>query len=368
MFHHSAQSAAVNVSSTELPLKSWATVADSLGKIVAVILTIWGIIIAFSRSLLFGSSKAAVTYMELTRDPMNSIKERFKKLMQRVGPNRVVVFIDDLDRCQGSYVIELLEGIQTLFKDAPVVFVIAADRQWLNACYEESYQQFKPLVCEPGKPLGTLFLEKAFQFATPVPGIPPELKEAYWQHLIKVKEESAAVDTVAARKQAEDQLCNAKAESAILRLVAESLKKPFHEQRAIREEAVVRLAEPEVVERTEHALRPFAGLLDPNPRSMKRLVNTYSVNRALATLSHIDIERDRLALWTILSLRWPQLAEFLERDPARIIDVANNNAYDLDKDLANLCRNVHVLNVINGGPTSIPLDAGHVSQCALLRM
>lgn len=369
LFHNSAQISSTPIPPAELPLKSWAAAFDSLGKIMAVILSIWGIIIAFSRSLLFGSSKAAVTYMELTRDPMNSIKERFKKLMERVGPKkRAVVFIDDLDRCQGSYVIELLEGIQTLFKDAPVVFVIAADRQWLNACYEESYQQFKSLVCEPGKPLGTLFLEKAFQFSTPVPGIPPELKEAYWQHLIQVKEEGAINSAASAREQAKDQFNKAEGESAVLRLVEESLSKPFHEQRAIREEAVVRLAAPEIVERTEHALRSFAALLDPNPRSMKRLVNTYSVNRALATLSHLDIKRDRLALWTILSLRWPLLAEFLEQNPDKINDVINNNASGLAEELAKLCGSLDLQNVMNGGPTGIPLEATHVSQCALLRM
>jgi hypothetical protein len=33
----------------------------------------------------------------------------------------------------------------------------------------------------------------------------------------------------------------------------------------------------------------FATLLEPNPRAMKRLVNAYSVNRALSTLGHLDI-------------------------------------------------------------------------------
>jgi hypothetical protein len=358
MFHPSAEST----------LKGWGTAADSLGKIVAVIVSIWGIVIAFSRSLLFGSAKAAMTYMELTHDPMNTLKERFTKLIERIRPKRAVVFIDDLDRCQGSYVIELLEGIQTLFKEAPVVFVIAADRKWLNACYEQNYEQFKTLVCEPGKPLGTLFLEKAFQFCTPVPGIPKELKEAFWQKLLQVQEGESQSEKGEARQKALDLMETAKTEGTVLRFLDESRDKPFHEQRAIREAAVVRLAAPEVVERTEHALMKFAGLLDPNPRSMKRLVNAYSVNRALATLSHNDIERDRLALWTVLALRWPLLAEFLEDDPKRIEEITKQNTCGFPEELEKLCSDGDVLNVVSGGPTSLPLNADHVAQCALLRM
>ncbi len=65
---------------------------------------------------------------------MEAIKDRFKKLTENViAGKRNIIFIDDLDRCQGAYVIELLEGIQTLFKAAEVVFIIAADRDWLHA-------------------------------------------------------------------------------------------------------------------------------------------------------------------------------------------------------------------------------------------
>jgi KAP family P-loop domain len=40
----------------------------------------------------------------------------------------VVVFVDDLDRCESKYVVEFLEGIQTLFREAPITYVVAADR------------------------------------------------------------------------------------------------------------------------------------------------------------------------------------------------------------------------------------------------
>ena len=54
----------------------------------------------------------------------------------------VAIFIDDLDRCKGSTVVELLEGVQTLFRDAPVVYLVAADRDWLSDSYAAEYGAF----------------------------------------------------------------------------------------------------------------------------------------------------------------------------------------------------------------------------------
>src|SRR3712207_7942290 len=57
-------------------------------------------------------------------------------------------FVDDLDRCQSSYVIRLLEGIQTLFSDPRVMYVISADRRWLRSEEHTSELQSRQyLVC-----------------------------------------------------------------------------------------------------------------------------------------------------------------------------------------------------------------------------
>src|SRR6266542_21537 len=146
-------------------LRDFGKVAEGLSKVVALVATIWGAIMAANRSLVFGASRAAQTYTELTHDPTNKIKDRFNGLIKKLSPERVAILIDDLDRCQSRYVVELLEGIQTLFREAPVVFVVAENSHWLNSCYEEVYENREPRIHEPGKPLGTLFLEKAFRFS-----------------------------------------------------------------------------------------------------------------------------------------------------------------------------------------------------------
>jgi hypothetical protein len=58
---------------------------------------------------------------------------------------------------------------------------------------------------------------------------------------------------------------------------------------AIRQAAVKRLAASDVEKATEHDLKNFAPLLEPNPRAMKRLVNTCGMQRAIATLAGINV-------------------------------------------------------------------------------
>jgi hypothetical protein len=340
--------------------------ANNIGAILALLVTIWAGIQAVSKPLFLRSTQAAQSYIEFTSDPMNEIKRRFEELIRRI-PKRVAIFIDDLDRCQSQYVVELMESIQTLFREAPVVFVVAADRRWLNACYEDVYDKLKSLVHEPGKPLGTLFLEKMFQFSTSVPGIPEELKTEYWQSLIQVQLEEIARNLEAARQQAREEMAPTKSEGGIMHKVRDAEDRPFLEQRAIREAAVLKMASPGILERTEHVLKPFASLLEPNPRAMKRLVNAYSVNRALAFLAHIDIDRNQLALWTILSLRWPQFADYLEEHPEMVAKIGRQDVNNVPESLRKLFSRAEVINVVSGNGVKRALDQNAVEQCARLR-
>jgi len=358
-------------------LAAVATTAKNSSDIIALILTVWGAVLAINRSLLFGSAKAAQDYKDRINDPMNDIKQRFTNLISSLRNNhyRVAVFIDDLDRCRSTYAVELLEGIQTLFRDAPVIYLIAADRHWLNACYEQVYEKFKPQIDRPGKPLGSLFLEKAFRFSTPLPGISKDLNRQYWQYLLNLKQDEQKADLEAARAKAQKLVWQARNESEVRKAVDDSQKiTSFIERRAIREAAVERLATPEVMKPLEHTLQPYEVLLEKNPRSMKRLVNTYSSNLTLTFLSEVDVDRHQLVLWTILSFRWPQLAEYLEEHPEMLEKIIQQDAAAIPDELKPLLQEPEVLKVISGTdkelkdeenklPKSNPLTQDTIEKC-----
>jgi hypothetical protein len=270
--------------------------------------------VLLGRSLLSGSARAAQAFLQAGYDPMVQVKRHFRNLIGAIN-RPVLIVIDDLDRCQGSYVVSLLEGIQTLFHDRRVLYLIAADRRWLAAAFEKAYEPFLPTVREPGRRLGTLFLEKIFELSVHVPRLSPGQRKEYWDYLNLGDPFKAKEQLRAAREQLRKEFAEARTEAAVFQKLDDEGEERFRRQ-ARRQLAVERLANAQVVASTSYFLQPFAPLLEPNPRAMKRLLNAYSTYRDLAILAgvriltHLDT-RKKMVLWAVVGLRWPMLEEHL---------------------------------------------------------
>ena len=349
---------------SELSMKDAGDIIKTVVAAATLAGTLWAALIAMSRFMLLGSAKTAESFMETKADPMQALATHFKDLVKAAG-QPIAVFVDDLDRCDGNYVIQLLEGIQTIFKDATVTFVIAADRRWLTTSFEKAYAAYVAAVDEPGRPLGHLFLEKTFQLSASIPRMSDATRTSYFRNLIGVDSGDGEQDIWKAQTDAEKRMQELITEEQILR----ELEKPHVSSaydHAIRAAAVVRLAAPEVEARTEHTLRAFAPLLDRNPRAMKRFVNAYGVQRAIATLSGVEIGRQELALWTVLALRWPYLAEHLEEHPDAI-ESLDKDTLAVPERLRGLLKDRPVRDVLDGKGVGKSLTKEVIEACATLR-
>jgi len=325
-----AQVAAVAIGAAILGVLAWTgklTTGDPIGIITgatsAVVAAVSGLH-GLASSVTGGSKQGADAFIRQTRDPMNSLRRRFNRLVGTIG-RPIAICIDDLDRCRADYVVDLLEGVQTIFRDAPVAWVVAADRHWLYDAYAQLYGDYLKTGVDPGRPLGHLFLEKTFQLSTSVPKISPEEQRSYWQRLLSP---SGAPDLLAREelvRTAERDFAALETEAAILGELDRNPGETADENRARREAAVRRLASPTLQRHIEHTLTPLAPLLEPNPRAMKRLVNAYGVERAVQILeghpAALEHPRERLALWTILRSRWPLLSDYLSEYPDALDDL-----------------------------------------------
>ncbi|MGH4016246.1 MAG: P-loop NTPase fold protein [Pseudonocardiaceae bacterium] len=97
--------------------------------------------------------------------------ERLSRLIQQrheAGPaggiddqhaiDRVVLYIDDLDRCPTDLVIKVLEAVHLLLAFPLFVVVVAVDARWLESSLREHYTQLKADAAVPSD-----YLEKIFQ-------------------------------------------------------------------------------------------------------------------------------------------------------------------------------------------------------------
>jgi hypothetical protein len=245
-----------------------------------------------------------------------------------------------------------------------MTYVVAADRKWICSSFEKGYEEFGKTIGEPGRPLGYLFLEKIFQISVVAPHLSPEVRRAYWEGLLRSATTTGPVDLEEKRKRAErealEKVKNAYTQEELDVKISEVADDPVREQ-AMRAAAAKQITSTEAQLATEHRLQRFADLLEPNPRSMKRLVNAYGLHQATHFLEGRSVSPEALALWTIVELRWPLLSDLLAAHPQWANDLAKGKVPDnnkIPKTLKELFGDDEVRGVFAGdaGGSSLSLD------------
>jgi hypothetical protein len=334
------------------------------------------------RVVFFGSVTAAKFYDDISQDPLKRITGLFKSIVEKTN-KPICVFIDDLDRCRADYVVDLLEGIQTSFRYKNVAYVVAADRSWIKASFEERYSTFSNIVGNIGQPLGYLFLEKIFQVSTPVPGMGDKTRSAYWNRLLKgavlpkqngqqaaeganpIQPLSGNVPKEQFDRAVEIRRADLREKhgESLTREQAEAIleKSDTSEERAavVLELNASRAAEKEA----EHLLAQYTGIVPDNPRVMKRMVNAFAMRQAIGILERNMTPAEVLARWTILEQRFPALADLLIEHPEWTPMLANNVADEDREKLSPLLlpfANSEIIRNIIGAADDHPLTVDHV--------
>jgi len=313
-------------------LSGW-NIKDTL-TILATAFTIWGGFTTFSRSTRLGAPQTASTFLELSRDPLKPLTSRYEQMIDEIQ-SPVAVFIDDLDRCEAEFVVDLLQTVQTLFRKAPVAYVVAADRNWVCTSYEKSYADFKKSIVEPGRPLGHLFLEKIFQLSISVPSLSRSLQKEYWDGLLLGRSQQKEIDIQQYRAIQEEQMAKLPSDQDVRNHLG-AITNPVERQVA-GAVAFRRLQDEDLRKKREHFLQGYANLLDPNPRAMKRLLNAYGFKLGFEMMADVSNPPEALVRWTIIELRWPILAEYLSRYPDQVGTTADGPAPEgIDETLGRL--------------------------------
>ena len=194
-------------------------------------------------------------------------------LTQRI-PNvdRIVLFIDDLDRCPPNKVVEVLQAVHLLLAFELFVVVVGVDSRWLERSLREHYPN---VLMEPER-----YLEKIFQipFALqPMTGAgyrdlideltPPKTQP---EQLLGPEEADEPVP-------AEDSGATARTGAAMVTV----LDRPDPARKVIKPAEPRLLPRPEalVITDPERAMLGQLGALVQTPRAAKRLVNIYRMLR-----------------------------------------------------------------------------------------
>jgi hypothetical protein len=192
-----------------------------------------------------------------------------------------------------------------------MLYLVAADRDWVYSSYQQQYAKFSDSLGEPGKSLGHLLVEKVFQPSVEVPRLGEVERDVYWDQLINARQPATPKATEAITERIIAELESANTEAAIADVIDRYRGDPDRADIAAAQ-AFKRLHAARLVKAREHFLLRYRSLIEPNPRAMKRLLNAYGFLRGFDLQSGRRSDPDALVRWTILENRWPILADYLE--------------------------------------------------------
>ena len=100
------------------------------------------------------------------------------------GTPRIVLFVDDLDRCEQDAVVEVIEALQLLVKTKLFVAVVAIDPRYVTLSVEKHY---KGILDPRIPPSGMDFLEKIIQVPFRLPGVGRENVDSFIDSQIDIE-------------------------------------------------------------------------------------------------------------------------------------------------------------------------------------
>lgn len=77
----------------------------------------------------------------ITPDNLEQIKKRFNATLAELAPDqgKLIIFVDELDRCKPTYAVKLLERIKHYFNNSNVTFIFAVDLSQLQYTINQYY-------------------------------------------------------------------------------------------------------------------------------------------------------------------------------------------------------------------------------------
>lgn len=250
---------------------------------------------------------------------MAAFREEFEELLSQPGLkhlSRVVVLVDDLDRCLPDTVVDTLEAIRLFLSAKGMSFIIAADEDRVADAIRQKLKT-QPLEQE-GEDPAKLYLHKIVQTTVPLPALSRFDTEAYLFLLLAKSALHVDADTYAALvSQCDDLRVNGG------RL--ESIK--------IDDDDVLNGHLVTAARLTPILYEKFHG----NPRRIKRFLNDLNVRQAVANRRGINLPTDAVAKLMVLEriltndfgliLEW--LAKNQLRDKLNALEHAANGSLEV---------------------------------------
>lgn len=220
-----------------------------------------------------GDYLVAADEAKKVHDTVREFEAEFSKVLGHTSLRRLVVIIDDLDRCDPTQIIETLEAIRLFLAVPKTAFIIAADEMMVQ---HAARLRFPGLEGQTDS-LGRNYLEKMVQIPVRVPPLGPRDLETYLNMLflqlhLREEEFKTASARLLARAQAdiEFRVTATDAHEVIGKPLTDGMKADLALAAQVR--------------------RVVAMSVDGNPRQIKRFLNAFRLRLILAKGRNVTLD------------------------------------------------------------------------------
>ena len=214
---------------------------------------------------------------------------------------KVVVFIDELDRCPLEKIVDILEAIKLFLAEEIFIVLMAVDTRIVAEAIKLHYKDVK------NPDLAREYLEKIIQVPIPVPRADPDRFERFIGGLMDIEKEQGA-----------PRPSSALSDGHIREMMVPRPSGRRHQSFPRSADTEVPLTLPDTEIESEAIANITAAYLDCNPRRAKRLLNTYRYVKILTTRLGTDTGdpqwQVRTVNWLGFTMRWPRFMEFAIRE------------------------------------------------------
>jgi len=144
-------------------------IADSMAKSIKPEINLGIIKTSFNAKQFYEGKKDFTSlYFELNQN--------LKDIIKHIKKDRIVIFVDDLDRCLPDRALQVLESIKPFLDAEGYVFVIGLDRSIIEKCVDWKYSKQSGIT-------GTDYIKKMIQLPFNLPGLREQEIKSYVQRL-----------------------------------------------------------------------------------------------------------------------------------------------------------------------------------------
>lgn len=210
---------------------------------------------------------------ETKRAEIKDFRKKFKKVFEDCKGERLVVFIDELDRCTPDTVLDIFEAIRLFLYVPGTTFIIGADERLVSYAVKTKYQDIPGHTIDISKE----YLEKLVQYPVKIPQLNEQEVKQYITCLMLQKEDvdfEKIVDAIA-KMGINEEFTLETVTKATGKAATEGVKSAF--------------------DLSNQIYSSLAELMKGNPRHCKRFFNTLMMRISMADRRGVTLQKKVLA-------------------------------------------------------------------------